>query len=71
MVILCFIPSVFMRELHSSDENCEPRSEVMQDGTPYLETQPSMSVAATESAVMSLIGKASGHRVTLSMTVSK
>ncbi len=39
------------------------------DGTPNRETYPWMNACATVSAVMSCIGKASGHRVYRSMQV--
>ena len=51
------------------DSNCRPLSETMVEGTPNLATHPCTNARATESAVMLVSGKASGHRVNLSTQV--
>ena len=59
-----------MRLSQSRDSNCRPRSVEMVDGTLNRAIQPEANVSATVSAVMSVIGNASGQRVKRSIHVS-
>ena len=57
-----FIPHVRISCVHNADENCEPLSVVIDDGTPKLETMPNAKASATAVAVMSGSGTAMGQR---------
>ena len=63
------LPSSVVRELNSEDSNCRPLSVVIDAGSPNAEIHLSMNALATVSAVMSVIGTASGQRVYLSTHV--
>jgi len=54
-----------------SEVYCLPLSVEMVSGQPYLDTQVFMKAAAIASAVMVLVGTASGHLVNLSMKLNK
>ena len=56
--------------VQSVDSNWRPRSVDTVDGTPNRDTQTLMKALVTVSAVMSVSGIASGHRVNLSMHVN-
>ena len=56
---------------HSSEVNCEPLSEVIEQGTPNLATQLWINARATVFVSMFLIGMASGHRVKRSTMVRR
>ena len=60
-----------MSSAHRLDSNCRPRSVVTLEGTPNRAIQPLTKACATTSAVMAVIGKASGHHVNLSIHVSR
>ncbi|UYV77613.1 transposition [Cordylochernes scorpioides] len=58
-----------VRSLKRCDSNSRPWSVVIVAGTPYLEIQPRKKAFATLIAVLSEIGKASGHFEYLSIAV--
>ena len=68
---ICLVPNNCMRCDHRADSNCDPLSVVIVDGTPNLEIQPLTKVLATVSAVILVIGMASGQRVKWSTHVSR
>ena len=53
------------------DSNCGPLSVVTVDGTPNRAIQPLTNALATDSAVIFMMGMASGQRVKRSMHVSR
>ena len=65
------IPNSVVRQRKSPDSNWRPRSVVMVEGQPKFATHRSTKARATVSAVMSLIGTASGHRVKRSTHVKR
>ena len=65
------IPQVLMSCVHRAEENCEPLSVVMDEGTPKLETMPNAKASATADAVMSGSGTAMGQRESRSTPVRR
>ena len=71
-MVLCLVaPRSCASLAQRLDSNCRPLSETMVEGTPNLATHPCTNARATESAVMLVSGKASGHRVNLSTQVRR
>ena len=70
MCCLC-IPKSWLSWLQRLDSNCLPRSVITVEGTPNLAIQPRTKALATDSAVMSIRGNASGQCVNLSMHVRR
>ena len=64
-------PSSCISCVQKADSNWDPRSVVTVEGTPNLEVHPLTKAYATVSAVMSVIGMASGQRVNRSLQVSR
>jgi hypothetical protein len=48
VVMLCLTPSCFIKATHTAEENCTPRSEVKEAGTPNLDTQPLTNVPRSQ-----------------------
>jgi hypothetical protein len=67
----CCTPDLAVKEPHTADENCTPRSDVRTAGTPNLATQPDIRAAAQLSAVVERRGTASHQRVDLSIMVNR
>lgn len=65
------MPNVLVSSLNSCEVNCRPRSDVILAGTPNFVIHPDMRAFAHETAVISGIGMASGHRVYRSMIVKR
>jgi hypothetical protein len=65
------VPKIHISCVHNEDSNWVPLSVVMMDRVPNLEFHPETTVQATEGAVISDRGKASGHLVNLSTHVSR
>ncbi len=63
------MPSLAQRLDHTAEVNCGPRSEVMQSGTPNLDTYIATKVSAHNVAEMSLSGTVYSHLVDLSIIV--
>ena len=62
---------VSSQQLQSVDSNWHPRSVETVDGTPNWEIHPLKEAQATVCVVMSVIGRASGHRVKQLIQVSR
>ena len=55
----------------SSPSNCASRSVITSRGTPNRDIQPEVKAIATEAAVVSMRGIASGHQVARSIQVNR
>ena len=67
----CLVPRKLMNLSHSEDSNCQPRSVVTVVGMPSLDIQLCMKACAIASAMMVLMGIASGHCVNRSIQVRR
>ena len=65
------MPQVVRSCRHIVEENWEPRSVVIAFGTPNEAIQPWAMASTTDSADMSGMGMAEGHRVKRSVMVSR
>ena len=68
---MCWTPCFRHQSPHVPEVNCVPLSVVMQAGTPKWATHVVMKASSTVSMSIRFKGTASGHRVDLSIIVSR